>query len=391
MLVMALAGFGVNFWAWSLLAPLGSTFVERGVTSNAAMIVAVPVLVGSLGRLPAGAFTDRYGARLMMPIVTLASIIPVLFLGYFALDSFALLIVGGFCLGIAGTAFAVGVPLVTAWFPAHQRATALGIFGMGMGGTSIAGFTTIPVTQALGDRAPFLIAAVALAIYGVLAWVLIRDAPSFTPSRRSIVAQVMDTMRLPLTWQASYLYVLSFGGYVAFAVYLPTFLQNAYGLSAADAAARMGGFVIVAVICRPLGGFLADRFGAIRTVIVADVLVTSMAFLLAATPALEDVGTVAFLVMAASLGTGTAAVFGVIGTAAPAGTVGAIGGFVGAAGGVGGFLPPLILGGLWDATGSYSLGLVLLGLAALGAIVIAVIVGRSVARARTGATPEPTP
>src|SRR5699024_4281927 len=101
-LTLATLGFLLNFWAWALLSPLGSTFVERGLTSDSALIVAVPVLVGSLGRIPVGALTDRFGGRVMMPAISLITIVPVLFLGFVGQDSLAALLVGGFFLGIAG-------------------------------------------------------------------------------------------------------------------------------------------------------------------------------------------------------------------------------------------------------------------------------------------------
>lgn len=123
MLVMATIGFAVNFWAWALLSPLGPLFRETGTLgalteSDVALLVAVPVVVGSLGRIVVGALTDRYGGRLMFPVVSAMTIVPVLFIAFFAQSSYAALLVGGFFLGIAGTAFAIGVPFVNAWFPA---------------------------------------------------------------------------------------------------------------------------------------------------------------------------------------------------------------------------------------------------------------------------------
>ena len=122
MLAMATLGFAVNFWAWALISPLGPLFREKGTLgtlseSDVALMVAVPVIVGSLGRIVVGALTDRYGGRVMFPIVSGVTIVPILFIAFFALDSYALLLVGGFFLGIAGTAFAVGVPFVNGWFP----------------------------------------------------------------------------------------------------------------------------------------------------------------------------------------------------------------------------------------------------------------------------------
>ena len=122
MLALATIGFAVNFWAWALISPLGPMFRDSGALgdlseSDVALLVAVPVLVGSLGRIVVGAMTDRYGGRVMFPVISAATIVPVLFIAFVALDSYTLLLVGGFFLGIAGTVFAVGVPFVNAWFP----------------------------------------------------------------------------------------------------------------------------------------------------------------------------------------------------------------------------------------------------------------------------------
>src|SRR5499426_4440071 len=112
-LTIATLGFLVNFWAWALLGPLGPGLKERLGLGFAAqsLLVAVPVVVGSVGRIPVGALTDRYGARVMFPLVSLATIVPVLTLA-FVQDSYSAMIVAGFFLGIGGTAFAVGVPHV---------------------------------------------------------------------------------------------------------------------------------------------------------------------------------------------------------------------------------------------------------------------------------------
>ena len=117
-----------------------------------ALLVAVPVIVGSLGRIVVGALTDRFGGRVMFPLVSAATIVPVLFIAFFALDSYALLLVGGFFLGIGGTAFAVGVPFVNAWFPPERRGLAIGIFGAGMGGTAISALTTVKLFTNVGDE-----------------------------------------------------------------------------------------------------------------------------------------------------------------------------------------------------------------------------------------------
>src|SRR6478736_5606220 len=156
MLAMATLGFAVNFWAWALISPLGPLFRDTGALgtlseSDVALLVAVPVIVGSLGRIVVGALTDRFGGRVMFPIVSGVTIVPILFIAFVALDSYNLLLVGGFFLGIAGTAFAVGVPFVNAWFPPAKRGLAIGIFGAGMGGTAISALTTVRLFEDVGE------------------------------------------------------------------------------------------------------------------------------------------------------------------------------------------------------------------------------------------------
>ena len=379
-LLLVTLGFGVNFWAWALLSPLGPVYVERGLAQDASLIVALPVLVGSLGRILMGGLSDRFGGHLMFPLVSLLTVIPVLFLGLVGQYSYSTLLLGGFFLGIAGTTFAIGVPFVNSWFPPAKRGMATGLYGVGMGGTAISAFTTVPLVDAAGSAAPFIVTAVALVLYAVLAWLFMPDAPTWKPSGKSMLSQTLLAMRQKVTWQACYLYALSFGGYVAFSVFLPTMLKNWYGLTTADASFRMAGFVIVAVIMRPLGGTLSDRIGAVRTLLISYVAVALAALMLAFQPALMPLGTIDFIVMAAGLGLGSGAVFALVAQAADPSVVGSVTGFVGAAGGLGGFVPPLVMAAIHAGSGSYSLGIVLLLIATLGAVVVTLFVGRGARR-----------
>lgn len=382
-LVMATLGFALNFWAWALLSPLGPLFRQEGTLgelteADVSLLVAVPVIVGSLGRIPVGALTDKYGGRVMFPLVSAATIVPVLVIGLWAQNSYAALLVTGFFLGIGGTAFAVGVPFVNAWFPPAKRGLAVGIFGAGMGGTAISALTTVPLFQA-GEMLPFIICAVALAVYAVIAWVVMRDAPGRTTSTASLVQRVVSNARLSTTWLMCFLYAVAFGGYVAFSVYLPAYLKTAYELDPGDAANRMAGFVVVAVLCRPLGGWLSDRFGAIRVLAVCFGVVVVGATVASFTPLLEHVGTAAFLGMAAALGAGSGATFALIAQVTEPARVGGVTGLVGAAGGLGGFVPPLIMGYIYGRTDSYQWGLLLLAITAAVALLTTVTVVRRAA------------
>jgi NNP family nitrate/nitrite transporter-like MFS transporter len=332
--------------------------------------------VGALGRIPVGALTDRYGGRLMFPVVSFATIVPVLFLGLTGYRSLAGLLVGGFFLGLAGTSFAVGVPFVNAWFSAERRGAAIGVFGMGMGGTAISALTTVKLTAHLGIRAPFMVVAAVLAAFGIAAAVILRDAPNRPVPSQPALSRLAATVKLPITWQASALYAVGFGGFVAFSVYLPTYLKNAYLLTQSDAANKMAGFVLVAVLMRPVGGWLSDRIAPAWVLTAAFAVVVAAAIGQSLTPALSPAGTITFLAMAAALGTAAGAVFALVAQRAPAGQVGAVTGVVGAAGGLGGFVPPLVMGGIYGATGSYAWGLLALAVVAAAAMTYSFMSGR---------------
>jgi NNP family nitrate/nitrite transporter-like MFS transporter len=391
-LALATAGFLVCFWAWALLSPLAPGIKDRLGLSFAAQsfLVAVPVVVGSLGRIPVGALTDRFGARVMFPAVSLATVIPVVVLAY-AQDSYAALIVAGFFLGIGGTAFAVGVPLVSGWYPPARRGFALGVFGVGMGGTAISNFTTVRLSDAYGTKTPFYLVAAALVAYAAVAALLVRDAPG-QRSGGSALRRTATVARLGVTWQLCFLYAVGFGGFVAFSVYLPAYLRTAYDLSTNDASLRTAGFVVLAVACRPAGGWLSDRFHPVPVLVGCFTGVAVLAVVQAFQPPLIPLGTIAFLGMAAFLGAASGAVFALVGKLAPADKVGAVTGVVGAAGGLGGFVPPLVMGWVYGVEGSYAIGLMLLSDVALAAAVYTAVkmsglarpAGDGVARPRSG-------
>ncbi len=378
-LLLATLGFMLNFWAWALLGPLGPGVKERLGLSFAAqsLLVAVPVVVGSLGRIPVGALTDRLGARVMFPLVSIATIVPVLTLGF--VTSYPALVVSGFFLGIGGTAFAVGVPHVTSWFPPERRGAALGIFGIGMGGTAIANFTTVRLADQYGTRTPFLIVAAFLAAYAAVAYVLLRDPPGRQRPTTTAWARITDVARLPVTWQLCFLYAVGFGGFVAFSVYLPAYLRTTYGLTPNSAALRTAGFVVVAVIARPIGGWLSDRYHPVTVLVYCFSGTALFAVIQAFQPMLIPTATIAFLGMAALLGAASGGVFALVGRVAPADKVGSVTGLVGAAGGLGGFVPPLIMGWVYGAEHSYAIGLMLLSDVALAAAVYSAVRMRSLA------------
>ena len=379
MLGLATLGFALNFWAWALLSPLSIRFrADLALNSfQQALLVAVPVVVGSLGRIPVGAMTDRYGGRVMFPAVSFATIVPVLYLGLFGHGSYISLLIGGFFLGIGGTAFAVGVPFVNGWFAPARRGFAIGVFGAGMGGTAISALTTVKLAQAHGVAMPFLLTAAALAVYGTVTAVVLRDAPGRTAPVGSPMQRLVETSHLRVTWDLSAVYAVAFGCYVALSVYLPTYLKTTYGLSAADASNKMAGFVIVAVLMRPVGGYLSDRVAPTTVLAGAFTVVALAAAWQAHGPTLAPTGTIAFLTTAGAVGAASGATLALLAARVPSDRVGSVSGVVGAAGGLGGFIPPLLMGTIYGSTGSYAIGLSLLSATAIAALAFTVLRVRS--------------
>jgi NNP family nitrate/nitrite transporter-like MFS transporter len=389
-LVLATVGFAICFWAWALISPLGNTYGEEyGLTDfQVSVLVAVPVIVGSLGRIPVGALTDRFGAKVVFPIAAAATIVPVLFVGLVA-NSLPLLLIGGFFLGLGGTTFAIGVPFVNSWYPPARRGTAIGLFGAGMGGTAIASFSTVPIRDAWGDTAPFWIVAGFLAAFALVSRAMLQESPQRTPPPADgpgMLARTWATMKIPATLQLSWLYAIGFGGFVAFSVYLPTFLENAYDLSPSDASFRTAGFVVLAVIMRPVGGTLSDRVGPVPVSIACFAVVTVFAAVVIFQPPLVPGATIAFLGMAAGLGASSGATFALVAKMAPPDKVGAVTGVVGAAGGLGGFIPPLIMGAVYAANGDYDIGFGLLTVTALLTLLFTLGPVRKRVRAQTAAS-----
>lgn len=363
-LLLATWAFAISFWAWNMIGPLGVTYTEAlGLSATQkSVLVATPVLVGSVGRILAGALADRYGGRVMFPVLMLAAAPFVMLVALAgALDSYVLLLVFGFFLGIAGTTFAVGIPFANAWYEKSRRGFATGVFGAGMGGTALSAFFTPRFVSWFGYVGTHAIITAALVASAVLIWFTLRDAPSWRPNHDPVVPKLVAAAKLPVTWQMSFLYAVAFGGFVAFSTYLPTFLKDVYAFDLTAAGTRTAGFAVAAVVCRPLGGILSDRLGPKLVTAGAMGGAAVLAVAMALEPPLEIPAGIVFVLMAACLGLGAGAVFTWVAQLAPPARVGSVTGIVGAAGGLGGFFPPLVLGATYnEASHSYTIGLLLL-------------------------------
>ena len=357
-LVLGTIAFAVCFSAWGMIAPIAPDIQdELGLSdTETSIMISVPVVLGSLLRIPFGIVTDRLGGRPVFAVMLFYSAGAAVLVGF--ASSYAALLGAGFLLGAAGATFAVGIPFVAEWFPPKRQGFALGVYGMGNIGTAVAAFSVPAIRDAASQEAAGLVVGGVIAVYGLIWWSIARDVPDRVPKRqpyREVLRSGWNLYRLSL------FYFVTFGGFVAMAIFLPKLLKDWFDYSLTDAGLRAAGFTIVATVARPIGGWLSDRVGGSTVLAFAFVGIGIDAIGLswqASDPSIVPV-TIFCLTMAAFLGLGNGAVFKLVPQFYPQST-GAATGIVGAAGGLGGFFPPLILGIVKDATGEFVLAFVFL-------------------------------
>ncbi|MGB2913499.1 MAG: MFS transporter, partial [Pyrinomonadaceae bacterium] len=354
--------FAVTFAVWGLIAALAPTFTELyGLSGKEkSLLIAIPVLLGSIGRLFAGMLADKYGGRRVFSALLVFSAVPAIAIGFS--QSYTQLLILGLFLGLAGTSFPVGVGFTSKWFSREKQGTALGVYGMGNIGQSIAVFFAPVLAIWLGDwRNVFFIFAAVTLSWGILFYFSAQDA-AVTTVPKSLKQNLSVLRTSGYAWILSLFYFLTFGGFVALALYLPTFLKEIFNLTPTDAGARTAGFVLVATFLRPVGGILADKFGGAKVLLGVFASIAVLSLLLSSISIVPF--TIGALGCAAALGLGNGAVFKLVPQLFPNETA-TVTGLVGAFGGLGGFFPPLELGLVKDLTGTYTLGFVFLSVFAL--------------------------
>lgn len=353
--------FTVCFAAWGLIGAFAPRFREiyHLTAAETAFLVAVPVLLGSLARIPMGILTDRLGGRAIFAILMAGVALPVWIAP--TQSAYSGLLADAFILGLAGSSFAIGVGYVSRWTPPERQGSALGVYGLGNIGQSAAVFLGPVIAARVGMPAVFRGAAILLVVWAAAFALLARNAPARTaPPALSAIFDVLA--REKLSWLLAAFYFLTFGGFVAFSIYLPTLLKDDFQLAPADAGFRTAGFVVLATLLRPLGGWVSDRIGGARVLSAVFAGLIPFALLLA-WPSIVPF-TVGALGSAALLGLGNGAVFKLVPQYFPARTA-TVTGLVGAMGGLGGFFPPLLLAFFRSRVGALWPGFALLAATAL--------------------------
>jgi NNP family nitrate/nitrite transporter-like MFS transporter len=359
---MATLSFTITFAVWSLLSPLATQIQQEFHLSEieVSIMLAVPVILGSLARIPMGLLTDRFGGRRVMTFLLLFTAAPLL--GMTTSTGLWGFLLWGFLLGVAGSSFAVGVPLVNSWFPPERQGLVIGIFGIGNVGSAISASLAPQISKLAGNWRPnFWAGAIIILVMALAFYLLVSDAPQAGAKKQS-ARQQLTLLKRKEVWLLSLFYFVTFGGLVAFGLYLPKLLIDNFGLDKIDAGNRTAIFVMAATFTRPLGGWLSDKVSARLLVRIVFTGLPVLALILAFQPTMPIL-TICFLLIALLLGIGNGAVFKLVPQQFPK-EAGTVTGLVGAAGGLGGFFPPIVMGMIKTMTGAYTLGYIPLALLA---------------------------
>ena len=369
-LAMNTLAFTVNFAVWTMFSVIGIRIKSELALSETefGLLVATPILTGSLVRLPLGVLTDRYGGRLVFIIQMILVAIPTYGLA-FATQYWQYLVIGLF-VGLAGGSFAIGIAYTSAWFSREKQGTAMGIFGAGNAGAAVTNLVAPLIIVALGWRAVPQIYSLAMLVMAVIFWFFTYPDPKQQERRRTGRFPTLGEQLAPLTelrvWRFGLAYYFVFGGFVALALWLPKYYVSEYGLSLQSAAFITMFFTLPSGLIRALGGWISDRFGGSTTTWwVFWVCIVCLFFLsyppttlvihgINASVNLDiAVGVVLFTVLVfivgIAQGIGKASVYRELADYYPA-NMGAVGGMVGVIGGLGGFSLPIMFGIAADAT-----------------------------------------
>ena len=373
-LMCAFLYFDISFMVWVLLGALANSIVPDFELDAAqrGFMVAVPILGGALLRLVLGVLTDSLGARRTGLLALVLTVIPLL-LGWLWADSFNKVLLVGLLLGVAGASFAVALPLASRWYPPHLQGLAMGIAGAGNSGTALATFFGPRLAESLGWHAVFGLALIPIVGTLLLFAIFAKDSPS-QPAPKPLI-DYTAVLGMRDTWWFCLFYSVTFGGFVGLASFLNIFFHDQYALTRVQAGSFATLCVIAGSFLRPLGGYLADRFGGIRmlTTLYLGVGVTMLG--LTMLPPLQW-GTLFLFLGMGILGMGNGCVFQLVPQRFPR-EIGVITGIVGAAGGLGGFFLPNLLGVLRQLTGSFAGGFLIFALIGLGCAAALVYVSRS--------------
>lgn len=358
----------LGFMVWVIISSL-MPFIKEDISipqGSLAIVTAIPVVLGSILRIPLGYYANIVGARVVFMVSFILLLFPVYYISI--ASSMTDLIIGGLFLGIGGAVFSVGVTSLPKYYPREKHGLVNGVYGMGNIGTAITTFSAPVVASQIGWQSAVRLYLVLLLVFIVLNFLFgdRKEARVKTP----IIEQIKGVYKNEKLWYFSLFYFITFGSFVAFTVYLPNFLVANFQLDKVDAGLRTAGFIALATFLRPVGGWLADRFQALFLLMCTFAVYTLAAILLAFSPSI-GLYTVGCLTIAVSAGIGNGVIFKLVPFYFNK-QAGIANGIVSMMGGLGGFFPPLMLAAIHGLTGQYSIGFMLLSQVALASLIIVV-------------------
>ena len=375
-LVSSTVSFTVCFMIWMMLAVVGIPIKKQlGLSETEfGFLAALPVLSGSLIRVPMGIWTDKFGGRIVMFVLMLLSV-PAIFAMQYATQYWQFLIIG-LMMGLAGGSFSVGTPYVARWFPKEQQGLAMGVFGAGNAGSAVNKFIAPALIAAGGwTLVPNVYAGIML-VTAIAFWFFSYHDPKHLVSSKASLKQQLLLLKEPGVLRYSQYYSVVFGGYVALSLWMTKYYIDEYGVSMQSAAFLAACFSLPGGVLRALGGWLSDKYGAYK-VTWGVMWVLWVCFFILSYPNTDFVihggkgdialnihlNVVVFTVLMFAAGiamaVGKASVFKFVANDYPD-NIGAVSGAVGLAGGMGGFLLPIMFGALLDWSGVRSTAFMLL-------------------------------
>ena len=359
--------FTICFAVWMMFAVIGIP-IKKTLGLNETefgILVATPVLTGSLIRLPLGMWTDKFGGRIVFFILMISTVLPI-YLIQFATQFWHFLVLGLF-VGAAGGSFSVGIAYVARWFDRAHQGFAMGIFGAGNAGAALTKFVAPSLVVAYGWQMVPTVYAVAMLLTAIGFWFFSYSDPGHKVGTQVTIKDQLAALKDPNVWKLCQYYSIVFGGYVALALWMTKYYIAEYGFDIKSAALLAAAFSLPGGVLRAFGGWLSDKYGA-HQVTWWVMWVSWVCLFLLSYPQTDfiihtvngpktfhiglDVWTFTTLmfIMGAAWAFGKASVFKYISDEYPD-NIGVISGIVGLAGGLGGFILPIMFGVIVDITG----------------------------------------
>ena len=337
-----------GFMAWSIISPL-MPFISQDVDispGQISVILAIPVILGSVLRVPFGYLTNIVGAKWVFFWSFIVLLLPIFLLGQ--AQSPGMLMLSGFFLGIGGAIFSVGVTSVPKYFSKDKVGLANGIYGVGNIGTAVSSFCAPVLAGAIGWQNTVRSYLIILSIFAILMFFLgDKNEPKV---KIPLMAQVKDLSKNYKLYYLSLWYFITFGAFVAFGIFLPNFLVDHFSIDKVDAGIRSGIFIALATFLIPVGGVIGDKFNAVQALIIDFVIMIIGALILSLSSHIV-LFTIGCLAISICAGIGNGLIFKL----APSyfsKEAGSANGIVSMMGGLGGFFPPLVITFVTSITGS---------------------------------------